>query len=204
MNGQIVTLVGLALMVGLLAFASGCSDDLAPRPNIGLSPELAADVGLSRDDPVPRGHPFVVPQGWQITVGGFRPDATEEILQYSLVNDLPSPGFRYVLVRVRMINISDRDPDRFLPLRFLNLIGSRNILYKASWRPCSFVPDAFGELDDRIWADLVNAFVEGTEGNVCFEVGKTETDLVLFTGHFDPLSSSVNQDQEDRRWFAVQ
>ncbi len=159
--------------------------------------EQQAGVGLSRDDPVPAGQSFVVPEGWEVTVVDFIPDATAAVLQENEFNDPPAPGRKFAIVAIRGTNISAEgsapgDPSDFDPDFAFRLVGSLNVQYSTFENDCGVIPGDF------IFRNTV-AFPDGTiEGNICFEVGETETDFVLFTAFLESFGD------ENRRWFAVQ
>lgn len=156
-----------------------------------------AGAGLSRDSPVPAGQSYVVPEGWEVMVVDFIPDATEAVLQENPNNDPPAPGKKFAIVTLRGTNISAEgpapgDPADFDPTFVFRLVGSLNVQYSTFENDCGVYPGSF------VFRNTV-AFPEGTvEGNICFEVGETETDFVLFT-EFMESWGDVN-----KRWFAAQ
>lgn len=167
-------------VAGLGSLPQGC--DAGPTPPAG--------VGLSRENPVPMGQPFLVPEGWEITILQFIPDATQIVLDENMFNDPPAPGRRYSIVRVRMKNVSagnPADPDAGFALR---MVGSQNIGYSTFEESCGVIPDDIDWKSDDI-------FQGGTvEGNLCYQTGVGETDFTIFTAFF--LSSDENV-----RWFEV-
>lgn len=159
--------------------------ELAPTP----TPTPAQ--GLSRQNPVPQGQALVVPEGWELAVTSFIPEATKLVLAENQFNDPPEPGMKFAIVRVRMTNVAADDPDNPDAGFALRLVGSKQLGYSTFTDYCGVIPDniAFGTSD---------VFRGGTvEGNVCYQVGIDETDFVLFTDFF------LN-DPEDTRWFAVE
>lgn len=141
--------------------------------------EQQAAVGLSRDNPVPAGQALTVPDGWEISVVNFIPDATQMVLAENQFNDPPDPGFKYVIVRVRATNVSAGDPADFDASFALRLVGSRSVSYDQFTRSCGVIPDELG-------LDVPSeAFTGGTvEGNICFHVGADEAEFVMFTEFF--------------------
>jgi len=161
-----------------------------PTPTPTPSPSPTAGQGLSRGNPVPRGVPVVVPEGWEITVLDFIDDAWPLVEAENMFNDPPEPGYRMVIVRVRGKNVSAEDPADFDAEFALRLVGSANVTYTTFDRSCGVIPDDFTFMSTEVWrgGDI--------QGNVCFQVRQDENDFVLFTHFF--LS-----DEDDRRWFAV-
>ncbi len=152
--------------------------------------EQQGSTGESRDNPVSAGQPYILSEGWEMTVVDFIPDATQAVLAENQFNDPPDPGFKYVMVRVRATNISAGDPADFDASFALRLVGSRNISYDQFTRSCGVIPDELG-LDAPS-----EAFTGGTvEGNVCFHVGADETGFVIFTEFFL---------EEDMAYFSVE
>jgi hypothetical protein len=133
-----------------------------------------------------------VPEGWQITVVDFIPDATQIVLDENPSNEPPDAGFKYVIVRVSATNISAGDPASFDAPIVLRLVGSRNVVYDTFTRGCGIIPEEIG-------FDIPNEVFTGgvVEGNECFQVGADETGLVLFTRF-------VASDEGNTRYFAVQ
>ena len=146
--------------------------------------------GLSRDNPASAGQPFRVPEGWELTIVSFVPDATQEVLDENQFNDPPAPGKRFSIVRVRTENVSagnPGDPDINYALR---MVGSMNIGYSTFENSCGVVPDSFTFKPDDV-------FQGGSlEGNVCYEAAIGESGFVIYTNYF-------LGDDEDVRWLEV-
>lgn len=160
---------------------SGCSAEPTPVPGLGLS----------RDNPVPAGQPYLIPEGWRVTIVDFTPDATQEVLDENQFNDPPAPGKRFSIVRVKVENVSagnPGDPDVGFAFR---MVGSENVGYSTFEASCGVIPD---DIDFK-----PNDVFEGgsLEGNICYETAIGETDFTIFTDY--SLS-----DEEDIRWFAVE
>jgi len=149
--------------------------------------EPPAPTGRSRADPIPRGVPLVEPEGWEITVLDYVPDAWPTVQAENQFNDPPQPGYRMAMIRVRVKNVSADDPAYFSD-GDLKLVGSENVVYTAFERSCGVIPGAFG------FPELFRGGV--IEGNVCFQVREQETSLVLFT--------DFSFGNKDRRYFAVE
>ena len=151
--------------------------------------EQQAAIGLSRDNPVPAGQAYTIPEGWEVTVMDFIPDATQMVLAENQFNDPPAAGKKFAMVRLRGTNVSAESPD-FDPTFSFRVVGSLNVPYSTFDNSCGVIPGEF---------ENTEAFQGGTvEGSICFEVGADETDFVLFTEFL------LTFDEESRRWFAVQ
>ena len=151
-----------------------------------------ASIGLTRDNPVPFGQAKVVPEGWEITVVEFTPDATQTVLakdQFS--NTPPDPGFKYVMVRVRATNVSAGDPADFDAINVLRLVGSRAVSYEQGTTGCVVTPDGLGV---RVPSEAFSGTT--VEGTVCFQVGADESGFVMFT--------NFRFGQGDRVYFSVE
>jgi hypothetical protein len=146
-------------------------------------------VGLARDNPVPMGQEYLVPEGWRVRMVDFIPDATQMVLDENQFNDPPRAGYKFAIVRVRVTNVSAEepaDPDVSFAMR---MVGSLNVGYSTFENSCGVIPDDFPSND---------VFRGGSaEGNICFEVGETETNFSVYTEYF--LS-----DDENVRWFEVE
>ena len=147
-------------------------------------------VGLERSNPIQAGQSLIVPEGWEITIVGSTADATQSVLDENQFNDPPDPGMRFTIVRVRMTNVSAPDPERHDAGFALRLVGSENLSYTTFTDSCGVIPDDIDNGPSEV-------FRNGTvEGNVCYQVGDTETNFTMFTDFF--LSDDAN-----RRWFTV-
>jgi hypothetical protein len=163
----------------------------APSPT-QVPPPAQTGPGLSKDNPIPRGQSLLVPEGWQVTVVDFNPDATQVVLNENPSNIPPDVGFKYVIVRVSATNVSAGDPASFDGPVILNLVGSRNVVYDTFTRSCGIIPE---EIGFDIPAEVFTGGV--VEGNECFQVGADETGFVVFTRF-------VESDASNARYFAVQ
>lgn len=163
----------------------------APAPT-QVPPPVQTGPGLSKDNPIPRGQSLLVPEGWQITVVNFIPDATQVVLDENPSNQPPDAGFKYVIVRVSATNVSAGDPASFDGPIVLSLVGSRNVVYDTFTRSCGIIPQEIGfDIPSEVFTGGV------VEGNECFQVGADETGFVVFTRF-------VASGEANARYFAVQ
>jgi len=182
-NGSVNSVDALRILrqvAGLQSLPAGCEEPPTPTPS----------VGLSRNNPVPRGQSLVVPEGWEITVTGFDPDATEEVLAENQFNDPPAPGKKFFMVRVRMKNVAANDPDDPDAGFALRMVGSENLVYTTFGQSCGVIPDDIDNQPSEVFRG------GSVEGNVCYEVGQNESNFVILTNFF--LS-----DDSNRRYFEV-
>lgn len=139
-----------------------------------------ASIGLTRDNPVPLGEAEVLPEGWEITVVDFTPDATEAVLAEDTFNNTPpDSAFKYVMVRVQATNISAGDPARFDSLNVLTLVGSRDVTYEQGGIGCIYTPDGFFTTVSTVAFSGITL-----EGTVCFQVGEDESDFIMIADFF--------------------
>jgi hypothetical protein len=157
----------------------------APTPS--PSPSPAPGAGLTRDNPVPFGQTLTAPPGWDITVSNVDWDAWPEVHAENMFNDPPEEGYRMVMVTVRAKNVQAGDETDTIWDSDFEMVGSRNIVYTTFERSCGVIPD-------DLWAEV---FPGGTvEGNVCFQAGINETNLLLI--------AALTWSNADRRYFALQ
>lgn len=158
-------------------------------PLIGVSVPQGTS-GLSRESPVPFGDGLVTPEGWEIKLTGFIPNATQMVLDENQFNDPPQAGHRFTIVRLRMTNVSagnPGDPDAGYAIR---MVGSASVGYSTFGNSCGVIPD---DIDNK----SSDVFPGGSvEGNLCWETQEGEHSFVLYTEFF------LNED-EDVRWFDV-
>jgi hypothetical protein len=116
-----------------------------------------------RDQPAPVGDTLTVGDEWEVTVLGFEPDATEEVLAESDFALEPEPGQRLATVRVRATYVGEESGDPTFDLEY-QLVGDAATGYVGGTDP---LPP--NEL-----------FPGGTaEGNVCFSVPDDEGGFAL-------------------------
>ena len=143
-----------------------------PMPPTPLPASPTPQPYGSRQNPVPAGAVGTTPNGWEITVVGFDPDAWPKVYAENQFNDPPRSGNRMIIIRVRATNVAAEDEPAWIDAFDFYLVGSRNILY-ANYDEdytCGVVPD---ELDEEIFRGGL------TEGNICFQLPIDETDLRL-------------------------
>lgn len=170
-------------VAGLFPLPSGCEKDGPPPPG---------GIGLSRDNPVPRGQSLVVPEGWEISITNFISDATDLVLAENPFNDPPEAGHKFSIVRVRLTNVAANDPEHHDAGFSLRLVGTENLTYTTFGDSCGVIPDSI------TFDQPSEVFRNGTvEGNLCYQVGSSETGFVLFSDY-----SFLNE--ENRRWFSVE
>ena len=166
-----------------------------PCPDIGASvlvdvPPVSTGLGLSRSNPIPSGQAFTVPEGWELTIVDFTPDATQQVLDENQFNDPPGPGKRFSIVRIRTKNISAGNPADHDVGFALRMVGSENVGYSTFEASCGVIPDSFTFKPDDL-------FEGGSlEGNICFETANGESDFAIYTNYF-------LGDDEDVRWLEV-
>ena len=153
------------------------------------STQPPAVTGKSRSQPIPRGQSFVEPGGWELTILDYVPDAWPLVQAENPYNEPPEQGYRMVLIRTRITNVSADDPGRFSATD-IQLVGSENVTHTAYERPCGVIPDSLGSMSTEMFRG------GAVEGNVCFQVPEQETSLVVILG--------TTFDDENRRYFAVE
>jgi hypothetical protein len=136
-----------------------------------VTPPAIKPVGSTRERPFPLGQAVATPDGWQMQVVGFKPDATASVLAENIFNDPPAPGTVFALVRVRATRTGPA-PDRFSGSFRLRAVGPSAVVYSTFQNSCGVVPD---ELPDP------EVFPGGViEGNECWAVPTTDAaSLVL-------------------------
>ena len=157
----------------------------------GASLEASPDQtpGYFRTNPVPHGTSVETDGGLSLTVVSVNPDAADVVLNENMFNEPPSEGSRFVMVRVRAENAGgNADGEKSVDESDFSLAGSSAVRFSPFERSCGVIPD---ELD----ADLFRG--GSVEGNVCFHIPQSETDLILF---YDPMLSF---NKFDRRWMRL-
>jgi len=125
----------------------------------------------SFNNPYPSATPQVMPDGWLIEVIKFNSNAWPVIKSENQFNDPPSSGKKMAMVTVRVVNDSTSTQPNLIKAKKFSMVGSKKELYGDG---CGVIPN---ELDKSLFFGG-----EGT-GNVCFEVGESETDFLLVYEH---------------------
>ena len=127
--------------------------------------------------------------GLVLTVVSVTLDASEIVLEGDPLNAPAAAGRRFTMIRLRVVNMDGAiDSEVSIASTQFGLVGSSGTVFSAADHSCGVVPD-----------ELSLSLVRGGtgEGNVCFEIPESESDLVLF---FYPSDSP---DGSDRRWLKV-
>ena len=150
-------------------------------------------AGVSRENPILLGVSAIMYDGMEMTVLSFDRDAWPKIREINQFNTPQAPNKRMLMIRIRIKNISaKKEPMRWGIFSEIGLIGS----YNRVWYPsesesnCGSIPDYFGE---------VQLYRNGEkEGNVCFQIPKDETNLLLRYDENDNMST------RNYRYFVVE
>ena len=156
---------------------------------VSLEPTPDQSPGHFRTNPTPPGETDTTSDGLGITIVSVTLDATSVVLNANSFNDPPSEGNRFTILRVQVQNVEGSVNNEIsISESDFHLVGSSATLFSSYEHPCGVIPD---ELSLKL-------FRGGTgEGNVCFQIPDTESDLILF---YDPLFSF---NHSDRRWLVV-
>ncbi len=151
-----------------------------------LEPSPGQEIGHFRTNPVPPGTWVETDDGLRLAAISVNPNATDAVMSEGAWVDPPAEGNRFFMARVRAENVggdADRETDIAYPK--FKLVGSSAV---------KFTGTSCDEIPDELSADL---FLGGVaEGNTCFEIPQSETDLILFYDP-DPWSES------ERRWMRL-
>ena len=166
--------------------APDSTDSVSSTPTPTASPEAP---GHGRTQPVGAGVTVTTSDGLGLTVVSARLDAAKFVLAADSLNDPPASGNRYTVVRVRIENLDGPvDGEKSIDSSQFRLVGSSGRVFSTLDHTCGVVPDELS----------LSLFGGGRgEGNVCFEIPNSESDLVLF---YEPSEES---DGSERRWLKV-
>ena len=135
-----------------------------------------AELGLSRDNPLPMGEWLLTPEGIKVTMVNLIEgnQAWGIIQEANMFNDPPGEGMHYVIVTVKVKNISSEDEPCLVSDIDFELIGSSNKVFHCYDRSV-VLPDE-GSLSE-LWIELYHG---GEEiGSLHFYTPEDETNLVL-------------------------
>ena len=157
-----------------LAFANPDVVEAARVVDAPLEPSPGQTAGHFRSSPAPPGASAYNPWGMAISIVSANLDAAAEILNENPSIDPPAEGSRFVAARARIEwvggNASNITPVDIYPF---NLVGSSSVVF-SFYNPCGALPD------ELPYIQLSGG--EAVELDVCFEIPKSETDLILFYG----------------------
>ena len=114
-----------------------------------------------------------MPNGWQVTVLSFDPDAWPEAQAENRFDDPPLPGQHMVMIRLGVEYVGEEYEPLAMHAVMFTLTGSSGIVFTAFGRlsSCGVIPDPF-------------IYVEGyrgsaAEGNICFQIPNEDSGLKL-------------------------
>ena len=198
-----VTLVATAAPGYEFDHWSGDTSDSSPTTTITMASNrsiiahfkvIEPAVGLSRDNPLPMGESLITPEGIEITVVNLIKgnQAWEIIHEANMFNDPPASGMQYIIITVKVKNISSEEEPESVSDWDFELIGSSNKVFHGTERSV-VLPDE-GSLSG-LWVDLYHGGKE--TGSLDFYVPADETNLVLI------WDCSYNIFKENKRFFEV-
>ena len=147
-------------------------------------------LGYRRSDPAPAGSTVITGGDLELTIVSVNLDATSIVMNENRFNDPPDAGNRFVMARLRVQNV-DEDANSEIDLNeyYFALVGSSGIKFSTFEHSCGVIPN---ELDVALFPGGIG------EGNVCFQIPQSETDLILI---YEPLFSLG---EAGRRWMSLQ
>ena len=170
--------------------------DVVEAPRIvdaSLAPSPGQAPGYFRTNPAPPGTTVEAKDGAALTVLSVNPDAAAAVMNEHWFNEPPAKGNRFVMARVRVQNVGGDANSEISDFQF-DLVGSSAVMFMEFEDSCGVIPNA-------LYAALFPGGIG--EGNVCFEIPESETDLTLIYDPriYDP-ETSLRLDEE-RRWLTL-
>lgn len=153
-------------------------------------------MGKSRMTPVPFFHPYLTKEGFEITVSNLTQgeEAWQIIKQANSLNSPPEQDKEYVLVSVKVKNVSTAKDPSSIDRYFFSLIGSSDKLIETYHREVFLPSDgAYKELKANLYHG------DETEGTIVFYVPKYEYGMRLIWNP-TPDDASKRIYFEVRRW----
>ena len=156
-----------------LAQDNPCSLDFGNEPTLPHIPEPPpTPLGLTLYNPLSAGEVLQGSDGTEIRVLGIVGDARQQVAEESELNDPPKEGNRFYLISLKVSFPSGKDS---ITVRYIDfsLIGDGRVVYDPFDHSCGSLPTIPDELRGEI-------FPGGElQGNVCFEIPKDESGLIL-------------------------
>jgi hypothetical protein len=146
-----------------------------PTPTPTPTPIIVV-IGSSKGNPVPMGQPLITPEGFEITVLGSLKgiQAWDIIYGANKYNDPPANGMQYVLIDVKVRNLTSKNEPSKINEYDFELVGSSNKIF-STLDKSSVLPDE--GIGSRLDAELYRG--GETSGNVHFYIPQNETGLTL-------------------------
>ena len=202
-RGEIMKPIVFVSVILAVVFLSACGGSatptstpartLVPTPTPTSTPTSSTAAGFSRGNPVPMGRSLVT-EGIEITVVRVLNGAPawELLSPDDLLNEPPAPGMKYVLVTVKVRNVSSSTEPYSVDYFDFSLVGSSNIAFNP-FDILVFLPDTGDE------SELSVSLYRGGEkvGSIAFYVPENETGLVLVS------SLGFSLAQENLRYFEL-
>jgi len=141
-------------------------------------PTTAADVTTStvssgsRANPVPKGLPVSVGDGWMMKVVAYTPDANAAVAAENRYNDAPKPGMQYVMATVELTYTDAGKDDKSTPfLVSIKAVGPSNVSYSLS-DSMAVAPNALESMKEIFKGGTVT-------GNIVFAVPSAEANQII-------------------------
>lgn len=141
--------------------------------NLNINVTIKEDLLGTRDNPFLFQETINTPNKWIIQTLKTNKDAWPIMELVNQSNNPPTSEQKMILIKIKVINNDSLGSFRHIFDSDFSLIGSHNILYTFS--------DGCGVIPNKLVDNL--AYKGQTEGNICFTIPKTETDLLLAYEH---------------------
>jgi len=149
-----------------------------------LLPCIPADGAAgTREDPVPMGTAVDLGDGWQITVIGSVPDATDIVMQENMFNDPPREGNQFFLARIKAKYIGSGS-DTFAGRYRLRAVGPSSIGYTTFENSPGVIPDPLPDSEVFTGGVIV--------GNIGWEINSSDASSLVM---YDYSAFGSNEDR---------
>ena len=179
----------IALVLFVVLGSSGCAaiDDgsttIKPESLSSFSQDPNSEVG-SRNNPIALGVPVGI-NDWKVQIISVNKDALQLVLDSDAYAMRPSPGERFMMIKVKATYIGEESGEPSSDLRF-KIVGSRGNTFAKS---CGYSVDTFTENGEAFPGATV-------EGNLCFTV-----DVNQITGATVSVQGDYSSDI--RKFFSI-
>jgi hypothetical protein len=143
-------------------------------------------LGTSRSNPFQPNDTWLTPNGLEIAVESINLDAWNVVLAENQFNDPPAGGNRHLMINLNVSNKSGGPTPIDVSQYDFHIVGSTGLYRGQGSQRCGVIPNPVG-------ATLYSG--GALQGNICFEVGETETEFILSYGRatWVSLGSSGNK-----------
>lgn len=144
----------------------------SPSPSPSPSPTPMSPAVGTRENPVPKGTPVNLGDGWQVKVTSVDANATQQVLQRNSFNKSPTEGQQFFIATLQA-TFNGQSSAKFDGGFRMRAVGAAAVSYSTFDNPCGVIPNEIADAE---------TFTGGTiTGNLCWAIRSSDADsLVMY------------------------